>query len=250
MSNAPIVSLPVPSFSGLNVSVASNTTLSVAAGSAWDSTGEFGLILSSATVLNAATTGLNGLDTGALAASTWYYVFIVGDSSGYNPTGVLLSLSATAPTMPSVSTANSGGYDLLRRVGVALSDGSSHFLVIRQYGNAAVKTCVHNAGISVLSGGAQTSFTAVSLVTAVPPIQNTVANVKASFTPNVAGNAASFSMDGSAVWSDVTGAVAAVVQDSIFSLPTVTVSSAVSTYYKVAASGALTLLVNGFVDYL
>ena len=41
--------------------------------------------------------GVNGLDTGSEAASTWYYIWVI-----YNGTTVagLLSTSATAPTMP------------------------------------------------------------------------------------------------------------------------------------------------------
>lgn len=49
---------------------------------------------------NQASSGANGLDTGTVSGTNWYYVWII-----YNPTtGVvasLLSLSATAPTMPS-----------------------------------------------------------------------------------------------------------------------------------------------------
>ena len=50
------------------------------------------------------TSGVNGLDTGSLAANTWYYLFLI-----YNPTtstvASLYSLSATAPTLPTGYTA-------------------------------------------------------------------------------------------------------------------------------------------------
>jgi len=70
--------------------------------------------------------GANGLDTGSVANSTWYSVWVI-----YNPTtsttAGLFSTSATAPTMPS-------GYTFKARVGWNLTDGSSHFNRIIKYG--------------------------------------------------------------------------------------------------------------------
>jgi hypothetical protein len=47
--------------------------------------------------INASSVGANGLDTGALAISTWYYVYVI-----WNETTVagLVSLSSSAPTLP------------------------------------------------------------------------------------------------------------------------------------------------------
>ena len=69
------------------------------------------------------TSGVNGLDTGSEASSTWYNVWII-----YNGTTVasLLSLSATAPTMPS-------GYTYKARVGAIWNDGSSNLFRTLQY---------------------------------------------------------------------------------------------------------------------
>lgn len=63
--------------------------------------------------INAALNGaVNRLDTGTLAASTWYYVWAI--SNGVT-TGGLLSLSSTAPTMPS-------GYTYQKRIGSVRTD--------------------------------------------------------------------------------------------------------------------------------
>lgn len=77
--------------------------------------------------LNAATTGANGLDTGALAANTWYYVYLIDTGT---TTSTLLSLSATAPTMPT-------GYVFKMRIGAVRTGGSSTFLRTIQKGNVA-----------------------------------------------------------------------------------------------------------------
>lgn len=62
--------------------------------------------------------GANGLDTGAVAASTWYYAFAI-----YNPTtatiALLASLSSTAPTMPS-------GYTEAGLIGAFRTDGTAN----------------------------------------------------------------------------------------------------------------------------
>lgn len=57
----------------------------------------------SAKVLNLATNGAGGLDTGALAASTYYYIFAIYDKDN-DVINVMASLSATAPTMPGTFT--------------------------------------------------------------------------------------------------------------------------------------------------
>lgn len=63
--------------------------------------------------------GANGLDTGSEAASTWYYIWVIGKTDG--TVAGLLSISSTAPTMPS-------GYTLKRLIGAIRNDGSSNFI--------------------------------------------------------------------------------------------------------------------------
>lgn len=65
--------------------------------------------------INTAATGANGLDTGALAGSTWYAVWVIWNGT---TTAGLISTSATAPTMPS-------GYTHKARVGWIRTDGTA-----------------------------------------------------------------------------------------------------------------------------
>ncbi|WP_416772088.1 phage tail protein [Pseudomonas sp. RHF3.3-3] len=67
--------------------------------------------------INSAVIGVNGLDSGALAASNWYSVWVIWSSAS----GVagLLSLSATAPTLPS-------GYTHKARVGWVRTDATAN----------------------------------------------------------------------------------------------------------------------------
>ena len=99
--------------------------------------------------------GANGLDTGSEASSTWYYLWVI-----YNGTTVagLISASSTAPTLPS-------GYTYKALVGAIYNASSSNFVATCQVGRTAFI-----APINVLNEGAATSYTSVSLSSAVPPI--------------------------------------------------------------------------------
>ena len=66
--------------------------------------------------INTATVGINGLDAGVLAASTWYSVW--GITNGITIAG-LLSLSETAPTLPA-------GYSHAARVSWIKTDGTAN----------------------------------------------------------------------------------------------------------------------------
>ena len=111
-------------------------------------------------VINAATTGANGLDTGALAATTWYYVWVIDNGT---TTAGLLSLSATAPTLPS-------GYVYGCRWGAVKTDGSSILFRTLQKGakaNWVVTASTNTSTLPLILSGAGT--TTVATLPFVPP---------------------------------------------------------------------------------
>jgi hypothetical protein len=115
------------------------------------------LLLSSVAVHPAITaSGANGLDTGAEAATTWYYGWVIAKEDG--TVAGLLSTSATAPTMPS-------GYTYKALV-TAVYNGATDFLAYRQAGSKVYFNS-HQTG---LGNGSASVETAVSLTTLVPPI--------------------------------------------------------------------------------
>ena len=99
--------------------------------------------------------GVNGLDTGSEASATWYHVWAIYD--GVNKR-VLLSASASAPTMP-------GGYTYKAWLGAIYNNGSSNFLKLVQRGLSV--SAEPSVAISAASG--QTSYTSLSLSAQVPP---------------------------------------------------------------------------------
>lgn len=93
------------------------------------------------------TSGVSGLDTGSETSSTWYHLWII-----YNGTTVngLMSLSSTAPTMPS-------GYTYKGYVGAVYNNSSSNLHNFSQVGNV-----VGIPIITLLSNGTATGYTAVA----------------------------------------------------------------------------------------
>lgn len=106
--------------------------IDIAAGVAVDSTGVEVLQLSTAITkrLDAAWvvgTGNGGLDTGTVAADTWYYLHAI-KRSDTGVVDVLFSTSATSPTLPT-------DYDYFRRIAAVRTDASSNILAYIQFGN-------------------------------------------------------------------------------------------------------------------
>ena len=90
-----------PAFSGLVITASAGSSLTLTANSALLNNGTvWQSVFSPSLTISTVASGANGLDVGAVANSTWYAVWII-----YNPTtstvAGLLSLSATAPTLPS-----------------------------------------------------------------------------------------------------------------------------------------------------
>lgn len=66
-----------------------------------DSSNKYKTLRNVSVSASVATTGLNGIDIGSSAANTWYSVWVIHDGTN---TGALLSLHATAPTLPGIYT--------------------------------------------------------------------------------------------------------------------------------------------------
>lgn len=121
--------------SGLTLSTAGGSgTFGIAAGVSTDSTNAGTMLLSSAYTKTTASwvvgSGNGALDTGAIAGSTWYHVFLI-QRTDTGVTDILFSLSASAPTMPT-------SYTLFRRIGSMKTDGSNHWLLFTQTGDTFI----------------------------------------------------------------------------------------------------------------
>lgn len=240
--NLPVVNAPYLSVNGLEIAITGNSTATVQDGRARNSSNENDIILESAATLDASNNGLNGLDTGSLANATLYALYVVGDSSGNNDAGVILSASASSPLLPF-------GYDMYRLIGYIRTDGSAHFLSGYWYGTANERMFMYDAPIATaVTAGNATSYTAVSLDTFVPDVDGLAVWIAYAFTPGAAGRALNLTpgnATGNAV--TITGQVTSVVVSGNAMVIERVTSGVPEIDYKVANSGdAVALNVAGY----
>lgn len=254
----PIVNQPALYINGLVISnnaTTPNTKLDVAPGICRDqnnvidmnlgnylSQGNTALSANTATVLNFGVNGANGLDTGSIAASTFYYIMVIGDSSGKNPVAVLASLSAGAPTLPF-------GYDSLRVIGCCLTDGSSHILPFYVNGQGSVKYFQWDApiAVTVTASGTSASYSAMDLSVGVPASKYGRVALKYKWTNNAPADALNFTPAGAAGdFMTVLGIAAGVAQEDNFVILPLTVSSVPKVSYKTSAGTLNNVWVQAF----
>jgi len=245
MSRQQIVNYPFSNISGLKVAWASNTTLTVAAGVCRDSTNTIDMTLAAAATINAAVVGVNGIDTGTFAASKCYAVHLIGDDAGFETPVALLSLSATAPTLPS-------GYNIFRRIGWAFSDSGTHFILLEVCGDGLVREYAYDEPVAALSTGTSATFAAVALTEKVPAVTDVLVRLQLDLVPNAAGDAAYLRSGGSSATNGAVmyGSVASKKSSQELSVVSKLVTAAPTIEYKVTASGSLNALILGFTDRL
>ena len=93
------------------------------------------------TTIVSTNSGAGGLDTGSMASSTWYYIWAIAKADG--TTAAMLSLSSTAPTMPT-------GYTYKSLIGTALNQPSANLMYFKQRGNLVI--CAQYA-VSIVNTG-------------------------------------------------------------------------------------------------
>jgi hypothetical protein len=125
-------SVPRGYIAGLTLSTAgSSATFAIAAGEATDSGTAAVMLLAAAlsktTSAWAVGTGNGALDTGAIASSTWYHAHLIRRPDT-GVVDVLVSLSASSPTMPA-------NYTQSRRIGAMKTNGSAQWTKFSQIGD-------------------------------------------------------------------------------------------------------------------
>lgn len=225
-----------------------NTVLDVSAGSCLDSTGTFQLVTTTPISINAASVGLNGIDTGTFAAASVYAVYVVWDPVDSNTPGAMLSLSYTQPLMPF-------GYSAFRLIGFATTAaGAATFLPgYWTDGIGAYRLFMYDAPlVTAVTAGHATSFTNVNLIHAVPNLNNVPVLVYSSYVGATAGNVLELQAGNAVSYqAKVTCQVAtvAVTTTSLVLAQTVaisTVPSPVINYLETSGSDSVAIDVAGY----
>jgi hypothetical protein len=143
---------------GLTLSYVNTTTFGIAVGAATSDDNTILMTLTSAYTKTRAAwavgTGNGALDTGTIAANTWYHIFLI-ERTDTGVVDVLMSLSPTAPTMPA-------SYTVKRRIGSIRTIAASNLQNFIQVGDLfLLATLVFDAG----TGTGSTAGTALSVTT-------------------------------------------------------------------------------------
>lgn len=229
---------------GCELSRTDDEIVAIAAGQCRNSTNVNDITVASALAVDISNNGANGLDTGSAANSTFYAVYVIGDSSQYNDAAGLLSTSGTAPTLPF-------GYDMFRRVGWVKTDGSADLLEFRQRGAGKDRWMWYDASIATdITAGASATYAAVDMSAGVPDL--TVVgevNIAATFTPTGADDPLHLRPGGSSAtngYAIMSGSAAGVVKIGNMVCP-YDATSGID--YKVTGS-AVALNVQAYLDQL
>jgi hypothetical protein len=180
---APGFAPPGGSFKGLSIKTNTTTAFIVVADFVTLTDGTNYMTLPISGTCNMALNGaVNRLDTGTIAAATWYAVWAIAKADGTQ--GVIASLSATAPTMPSGYTFKArigwtrtvtgtatlhGIYQLGRRAQYVLGVGSTTLLpsIINQtgsIGNVSTPTYVGSSVTTFVPSTSSVIYLAVGVV--------------------------------------------------------------------------------------
>jgi len=151
-------------FRNLKIQVTSNTSATITADAITliDSSSQATMVTGVDLTLDTSANGANGLDTDSLAASSWYYLYVIYGTSG---TACLMSASATTPTLPS-------GYTYYSRVGAVRTNSSSYLYRMIQYGRSVqyiVDGTILTGSRSIASGSTSGAYVACSVSSLVPP---------------------------------------------------------------------------------
>lgn len=254
--NTPVVNAGLKYVNGLNLDYVSAKVLNVAVGAARDHLNIDDIILEEAVddsgtglgygaQINGLVVGANGCDQAVLANSSMYAVYVIADSTKYEPVACLLSLASNAaPYLPF-------RYDSYRRIGYVLTDGSANLRAWDQRGDGESRWMWYRASVATdVTSGSSATFAAVNVSGSIPA-GGKVGIFKCTYTPTAANDELalrsgdSSTDEGQAVAS---GAAAGVVEVVMLQCPVgATLASGVD--YKVTGSG-VAVNVQGYVDVL
>lgn len=189
------------------------SVIDVSLGSTLDSTATYQIGSSVALSASLLSNGLNGLDTGAVAASSVYAVYLVADPVSDNATGLIFSLSLTGPLMPF-------GYSAYALLGYVATDASKHILLGYWSGGDSARRYFQFDAFqaTAVTAGASETYANVNLIHLVPNQPYTLVSIYSSFAAGAAGD--TLSLQGGLA----TGAQA-IITSQVVTVPVTTISA-------------------------
>lgn len=203
--------LPTGYISGFVSNWDGNSTVTITAGVCRDIDDTHDIIHTGTLTPNVTMSGVNGLDTGSETDDTWYSVWVIADDADVLVVASLLSISVSAPTLPS-------GYDVKRRVGWTRNKPGNFLQSVTQ-NTSRDRLYQYNengSNVQVLNNGTATTPTNVDLSSLVPPT-STLAylNLQHQGLTAAANDGVRIRYDGSAQTTTITRAMAGGSTDDV-----------------------------------
>jgi hypothetical protein len=243
--NNPIVNARIVYANGLQLVYGTASTFTMSAGAASNSSNVDDIVLPALVTNTITSVGVNGVDIAAAVASSFYAVYLIGDSTGYKASASLLSLNASQPSLPF-------GYDMYRRVGYVLTDGSANLLKFWQYGNGGSRDMWYDTPIATPAITTSTTYVTQSLAAGIPAFACETF-LKVDYTPNSATNVCNMGPYGSTPTAAmiIFGYGVAAAQQGMAVVPCALNSGVPTIEHKeTSASDALVIAVSGYRDNL
>lgn len=246
--NTPGVNARIIYVNGLQLARTGNKTITIASGACSNSNDANDITLASTVTITGTNVGaVNGVDVAAIIASTFYAVYLIGDSTDFNATGGLLSLSASQPSLPF-------GYDMYRRIGYVLTDSSANILLFWQYGNGGGRRMYYDTPIATPAITTATTYSSQSLAAGIPAMACD-SLLKVTFTPNTASDITQLAPFGSSPTTAMIafgyGSDATVPQVGMVTVPcALNAGVPTITHKETSASDTLVIAVSGYIDNL
>lgn len=254
----PIVNARIPYLNGFSLSNEGVSTMLVSDGVCSNSTNEIDISVitdSGQTTISVLSNGLNGLDTGTVAANENYAVYAIADIASNHPSGFLISTNYFSP--PFMPT----GYSAYRRIGFLITDNSSNVREFFSYNTGPQKYYQYLNILPAYSSLNATTFTSIffnpttSGPIVLPSISSSVIFL-ATYLPATAGNKFFLrqqrsSSDTSSSYNEI-GVSATIATTREITFPVLLNSNAFCGIdYAVTESGdSLSLSIIGFTDNL
>lgn len=224
------------------------TKINVGTGVCRDSNSVYDMYLTVPVIIDATTIGLNGIDSGVLLANRVYYVLLVSDPVSGQPSGAMVSLSATAPVMPF-------GYSAFRVIGFMATNVSVNFIKCYVSGSQNARMLTYDApqATSVIAGISAT-YAPIVLTSLVP---SNADNIPVLFRADWLANAGGDRLDmngGNAIgneFSAIAVAAGTFARTMVFGqVLSQLVAGVPTSQYKVSAIGGVAITVVGFQYFL
>jgi hypothetical protein len=169
---------------GLTLSYVNTTTFGIATGAATSDDNTTLMTLTLAYTKTRAAwavgSGNGALDTGTIAANTWYHIYLI-ERTDTGVVDVLMSLSASAPTMPA-------SYNVKRRIGSIRTIAASNLMQFTQVGDQFIINPPVFDGGSAAGGISIPITTTLITLSYVPSGIQTVAFFEAFLTADPSGS--------------------------------------------------------------